>query len=82
MTSLAHALRAAASRHADLPAIISGAHRLSFAVFDEQSDRFAAALTQRGISKGDRVGLYCINSDYFAIAYTGIVKAPAVSPTS
>jgi long-chain acyl-CoA synthetase len=77
MTSLAHALRAAASRHADLPAIISGAHRLSFAVFDEQSDRFAAALTQRGISKGDRVGLYCINSDYFAIAYTGIVKAGA-----
>ncbi|MEM7392482.1 MAG: long-chain fatty acid--CoA ligase, partial [Verrucomicrobiota bacterium] len=37
----------------------------------------AAALAANGIKKGDRVGLYCINSDAFAIAYFGIVKAGA-----
>ena len=35
--------------------------------------------SRRGtFGKGDRVGLYCINSDAFAIAYFGIVKAGAV----
>ena len=34
-------------------------------------------LAARGIAPGDRVGLYCVNSDAFAIAYFGILKAGA-----
>lgn len=48
-----------------------------FATFDALSDRVAANLTTRGIGKGDRVALYCVNSDVFALAYFGIVKAGA-----
>lgn len=77
MTSLAHALRATASQYASLPAVIGNNWCLDFATFDRKSDRLAAALTQQGICKGDRVGLFCINADSFAIAYVGIIKAGA-----
>lgn len=49
----------------------------TFAELDQISDRVAAGLSQKGISKGDRVALYCINGDAFAAAYLGIVKAGA-----
>jgi long-chain acyl-CoA synthetase len=49
----------------------------SFAEFDQVSSRVAAGLATQGIQKGDRVALYCINSDIFALAYFGIVKAGA-----
>ena len=55
-----------------------GGRTLDYATFDSLSDRFAAALAAQGIRKGDRVGLYCVNSDAFAIAYFGILKAGAV----
>ncbi len=48
-----------------------------FATFDALSDRVAANLAAQGIAKGDRVALYCVNSDVFALAYFGIVKAGA-----
>ena len=48
-----------------------------FATFDKCSDAVAANLQALGIVKGDRIGLYCINSDFFAVAYFGIVKAGA-----
>lgn len=49
-----------------------------FQTFDRLTDRVAAALAARGIVKGDRIGLYCVNSDIFAEAYFGILKAGAV----
>jgi len=45
---------------------------------DRQSDAVAAFLAGRGVGKGDRVGLYCVNSAEFAEAYLGILKAGAV----
>ena len=48
-----------------------------FTTFDKRSDAVAANLQALGIVKGDRIGLYCINSDFFAVAYFGIVKAGA-----
>lgn len=75
----------------DLPAMLSAtvaAHRnktavrfedkdISFGEFAELSDHVAASLCANGIRKGDHVGLYCPNSDAFAVAYFGIVKAGA-----
>ena len=70
--------KATAAELGDRPAILLADRSVDFATFDRLSDRVAAFLATRGIAKGDRVGLYCINSDAFAIAYFGIVKAGAV----
>lgn len=42
------------------------------------SNAVAADLLRSGIEKGDRVGLYCINSPEFVAAYYGVVKTGAV----
>jgi long-chain acyl-CoA synthetase len=71
-------LRQTARRFSKHRAIVFGGRTLDYAALDSLSDRFAAGLASQGIRKGDRVGLYCVNSDAFAIAYFGIVKAGAV----
>lgn len=65
------------AQFADKPAIHFAGRTLTFAHFDLASRSVAAALAARGIAKGDRVGLYCPNSDAFAIAYFGILNAGA-----
>lgn len=75
--SLPDIFRASAARYATHRAVVFGGRTLDFATFDRLSDRVAAGLVQQGISPGDRIGLYCINSDAFALAYFGIVKAGA-----
>ena len=37
------------------------------AAFGQPTDRFRPGLAARGIAPGDRVGLYSVNSDAFAI---------------
>ncbi len=49
----------------------------SFLEFDRASDQVAAGLFAQGVTKGDHVALYCVNSDTFAIAYFGIIKTGA-----
>ena len=70
--------RATAARYAEQVAIRFAVKEVTFATVDEVSDRVAAALHVRGIVKGDRIALYCPNSDAFAIIYLGIVKAGAI----
>ena len=77
-TSLPAALKLSVSEFPSHPAIVFGERITEFTAFDQASDRVAAYLHQAGIRKGDRVGLYCINSDIFAIAYFGILKAGGV----
>ncbi|MCX7112224.1 MAG: long-chain fatty acid--CoA ligase [Proteobacteria bacterium] len=77
MKSLAHAFRAAAHRYADWIAVIADGDELNYRKLDWQSDSFAAALSSLGVIKGDRIGLYCMNSPFFVIAYVGIIKAGA-----
>lgn len=78
MTSIPDLLRQTAQAYNDNPVVLFPDRSVSFAEVDSASDHIAAALTERGIRKGDRVGLYCINSEAFAIIYCGIVKAGAV----
>ena len=75
--SIIDLLKDTAERMSDRPAILLPDRSVSFSAFDQLSDRVAAFLASQGIAKGDRVGLYCINSDAFALAYFGIVKAGA-----
>ena len=70
--------RAGVQRFARQQAIVFDGRVLDFAAVDRISDRVAAALARRGIRKGDRIGLYCINSDWFPLAYFGILKSGAV----
>lgn len=76
--SLQERFRAGVRRFAQHKAIMFAGRTLDFAETDNLSDRVAAALAARGIRKGDRLGLYCINSDWFVLAYLGIIKAGAV----
>lgn len=76
--SIPDLMRATAQAYGQHPAILFPDRHVTFAQVDQRSDAVAAALAERGIGKGDRVALYCINSDEFAITYSGIVKAGAV----
>jgi len=77
-SSIPAVLRATAQANPDFPAICFSDRKVSFAEIDQASDAIAASLAEHGIEKGDRVALYCINSDDFAVIYTGIIKAGAV----
>jgi len=75
--SIPAVFRETALRNPDAPAICFADRKVSFAEIDQASDAIAASLAERGIKRGDRVALYSINSDDFAIVYTGIIKAGA-----
>jgi len=59
-------------------AVVTAGRSHTLGEIDRQSDAVAAFLAGRGLGKGDRVGLYCVNSAEFAMAYLGILKAGAV----
>jgi len=77
MQSLAHAFRLSASQNAVKTAVITTEGVLDYASLDRQSDAVAGYLAGRGIAKGDRVGLICLNGPQFPLAYLGILKAGA-----
>ena len=53
--------------------------KLTYAQLDALSDRFAAALQQLGVKKGDRVAIYLANCPQFIIGYYGALKAGAIT---
>jgi len=68
----------------DKTAIVFYGRKMTYKELREQVDRFAAALHDMGIKKGDKVALLLLNSPQFIIAYMGALKAgatlTAVSP--
>ncbi len=52
--------------------------KLSYAELNRLSDRFAAALAQLGVARGDRVSLMLPNMPQLVIAYFGVLKAGAI----
>lgn len=75
--SLIDYLRRSEAEYTDHNAIIYAGRTTTHGQFGEMTDRLANGLASHGIQKGDRVGLYAINSDYFAMAYFSILKAGA-----
>ncbi len=71
-------LHKTAARVPNRIAIIFGGMELTFAELKELSDRFAAALDDMGVQKGDRVAIHLPNMPQFAIAYYGTVRIGAV----
>ncbi|OGO02416.1 MAG: AMP-dependent synthetase [Chloroflexi bacterium RBG_13_54_8] len=81
--SLSQVFDEVSSQYADRTAIIFYGNKISFRRLQEDVDRFATALADLGIKKGDRIALYLLNSPQFVIAYFGALKAGAtVTPIS
>jgi long-chain acyl-CoA synthetase len=76
-SSLIESLRQSTKKYAGHRAIVFSGRITTHGEFGELTDRIAAGLASSGIKKGDRIGLYAVNSDYFAMAYFGILKAGA-----
>jgi long-chain acyl-CoA synthetase len=66
-----------ASRYSGKDAIIFYGNKLSYGKLREEVDRFARALHELGIGKGDKLALYLLNSPQYIIAYFAALKAGA-----
>jgi len=72
-----------AVRYSGKDAIIFYGNKLSYGKLKEEVDRFARALHELGIGKGDKLALYLLNSPQYIIAYFGALKAGAtITPIS
>jgi long-chain acyl-CoA synthetase len=73
----------AVARFANHAALIFYGRTIKYAELKELSDRFATALQELGLKKGDTVALYLLNCPQYVIAYIGALKAGAkVTPVS
>jgi long-chain acyl-CoA synthetase len=74
-------LEQSAHKHPEATATIFLDAKLSYAELNKLADRFAAALQQLGVRKGDRVAIYVANCPQFVIGYYGALKAGAIAVT-
>ena len=61
----------------DKTAVVFYGRKVSYKELREQVDRFATALQDLGVKKGDKIALLLLNSPQFIIAYMGALKAGA-----
>jgi long-chain acyl-CoA synthetase len=61
----------------DKTALVFYGRKMSFKELREHVDRFATALADLGVKKGDKIALLLLNSPQFVIAYMGALKAGA-----
>src|SRR5215813_7138846 len=78
MLNLAMLLEDSAREEPQREAVVFNDTRLSYAALNAGANQVANLLAQRGIQKGDKVVLSCLNVPYFPIVYYGILKAGAV----
>jgi long-chain acyl-CoA synthetase len=72
-----------AEKYGNKTALIFYGKKISYRELKESSDRFAAALADLGVKKGDTVALYLLNCPQYVIAYFGALKAGAkITPIS
>jgi long-chain acyl-CoA synthetase len=72
-----------ADKHSHREALIFYGKKIKYRELKELTDRFAAALADLGVAKGDTVALYLLNCPQYVIAYLGALKAGAkVTPIS
>ncbi len=76
--NLASIVTESAARVPDSPAVRLGDAGLSYAELDERSARLATLLRERGVERGDRVGVMLPNVLEFPVAYYGVLRAGGV----
>ncbi len=62
----------------DRVALICGNEQITYAELEEKANRFAHYLTDHGVKKDDKVGLYSRNRIEIVVAMLGVVKAGAI----
>lgn len=77
--TLGRELRAAAASTPDKPFIRMMAGEWSYRQIDDASDRFAAAMSARGIAKGMNVSLMLPNCIEFVVCWFGLAKLGSVA---
>jgi long-chain acyl-CoA synthetase len=83
LRSVPQAFDEATERAPERAAVVFYGRSISYGELREATDRFACALAALGVSKGDRVALYLLNSPQFIIAYFAALKCGAtVTPIS
>jgi long-chain acyl-CoA synthetase len=76
--NLASLLTESAERSPDAPAIRLGEVELSYAELDDRSARLATLLREKGVERGDRVGVMLPNVPEFPVAYYGVLRAGGI----
>jgi long-chain acyl-CoA synthetase len=76
--SLSDLLKSKAEKYPSKTAIVYFDKPITYRELDLASDRFATALTDLGVKKGDKVALFLANMPQFVIAYYGILKIGAI----
>jgi long-chain acyl-CoA synthetase len=72
-----------ASKYSGRTALVFYGNQIKFSKLREEVDKFATALSELGISKGDKVALYLVNSPQYVISYFGALRLGAtVTPIS
>ena len=72
-----------AAKFSNRPALIFYGKKIKYKELKEMTDRFAAALSDHGVGKGDTVALFLLNCPQYVIAYLGALKVGArVTPVS
>jgi amino acid adenylation domain-containing protein len=65
-------------RHADKPAVRARGRSLTYGELDRRSSQLARLLRERGVERGDRVGLFFPKAVESVVAMLGVLKAGAV----
>jgi long-chain acyl-CoA synthetase len=76
--NLATILTESAERDPSHPAVKLDDVELSYGALDEASALVAGLLHDRGVARGDRIGIMLPNLPYFPICYYGVLRAGAV----
>ena len=83
LKTVAQAFDEATERDPGRTAVVFYGRAITYRELREATDRFACALADLGVKKGDRVALYLLNSPQFIIAYFAALKCGAtVTPIS
>ena len=80
--SLGEMLRNTAAKSPESSALYYFDREVSYIELDRLADRFAVALQDLGIGKGDRIALYLPNLPQFVFAYYGALRAGAIVVTA
>ncbi len=70
-------LRRSAERHPDGVAVVDGERQLTYGELEGRANQLARLLLDRGVSRGDRVGLYLEKSLESIVGIYGVLKAGA-----
>ena len=71
-------LEETARKYPDSPCTILKGAVITYREMNELTDRLAAGITELGVKKGDRVGIFMLNTPQFVITFFSILKAGGI----